>query len=393
MSAFSWLVRSVVAVGLVGLVIFAGEGTLRASERTSVGRCPFGCRANAGPKLPGKSTPQIAELGTIAFVRHVAGADEILLVRADGSGLRRLARLPRSARSQLVWAPDGTRLGVLAQNNGRSGRRTLRPEHLPVSICGSSHPSVPEQTSTATCRPPDWSPDGTRIAYSDGGDVSVIQVASGARRRLNPDDAVQSGNAWSPSGRQIAFDEYQMSDKGGEPASIGWLSVMDAGGRRVTHLAHNAWNQSDPAWSPDGRMIAYTGYRDCTQPGDVFDYCGDGLWVVRVAGRAKRRIVANCVCEQVWSPDGRSIAFADSSGGITLIRADGSGPKQVAATGSAPAWSPDGTTLVYERKENGRADIYVVNLASGTETRVVHNPGSGLASPEADPHWRPPRRG
>ena len=105
---------------------------------------------------------------------------------------------------------------------------------------------------------------------------------------MNPNHAVQSGNAWSPSGTRIAFEEYQLSDKSGEPASIGWLSVMGAGGRRVTHLAHNAWNESGPAWSPDGREIAYTGYRDCTQPGDVFDRCGNGLYVVRVAGKAKR---------------------------------------------------------------------------------------------------------
>ena len=103
--------------------------------------------------------------------------------------------------------------------------------------------------------------------------------------------------------------------------------------------------------------------------------------------------MSKCVCEAVWAPDGRSIAFADSSGGIALIEPDGSGLKQVAATGSAPAWSPDGTTLVYERRQNGRADIYVVDLANGTERRVVHNPGSGLASPEADPHRQPLRRG
>jgi Tol biopolymer transport system component len=335
---------------------------------------------------------QDPELGTIAFVRHVAGADEIVLVRADGSGLRRLARLPRSAKSQLAWAPDGTRIGVLAQNNGRPGG-ALFVLSLSDPRLRKLAPFSPGADIDRYVPPPDWAPDGTSIAYSDGRNVSVVQTASGAPRRLNPNHAVQSGNAWSPSGRQIAFDEYRMSDGGGQPASIGWLSVIDAAGRHVTHLAHNAWNESDPTWSPDGRAIAYTGYRDCTQPGDVFDRCQDGLYVVRVADKTKRRLVAKCVCEAVWSPDGRSLAFADSSGGIALIRADGSGLKQVAATGSAPAWSPDGRTLTFERRENSRADIYVVDLASGTETRVVRNPQSGLAFPDADPHWRPPRRG
>jgi hypothetical protein len=65
---------------------------------------PFAVSATAQVQ-PG----QAPEPGTIAFVRHVAGADEIFWVRADGSGLRRLT-LPRSAQSQLVWAPDGTRV-------------------------------------------------------------------------------------------------------------------------------------------------------------------------------------------------------------------------------------------------------------------------------------------
>ena len=105
-----------------------------------------------------KGPGQAPEPGTIAFVRHVAGADEIFLVRADGSALRRLARLPRSAKSQLAWAPDGMRLGVLSQIRGRSSG-TL----CVLSLSGLKlRKLAPFSTTSDPDRyvpPPDWAPD------------------------------------------------------------------------------------------------------------------------------------------------------------------------------------------------------------------------------------------
>jgi Tol biopolymer transport system component len=92
---------------------------------------------------------------------------------------------------------------------------------------------------------PDWSPDGSRIAYhsdaTGGGDIYVMNADGTAQTRLTTDPALDFGPAWSPDGTQIAFLSDRTPSQG--------VSVMNADGSDQ-HPVHPYGRQAVPAWQP-----------------------------------------------------------------------------------------------------------------------------------------------
>ena len=131
------------------------------------------------------------------------------------------------------------------------------------------------------------------------------------------------------------------------------LYAMNADGHRQKGLSRVPQNrapsrtelffQADPAWSPDGRSIAFSSTRaGVTQ-----------IYVMNADGAGAARRVSNATAdasEPTWSPDGRRIAFAvgDEPTHLSVTRSDGKGAAGALGGGGAsqayPAWSPDGTT-------------------------------------------------
>ena len=103
---------------------------------------------------------------------------------------------------------------------------------------------------------PDWSPDGTKIAFSSarGGDRRQIYVmdADGSQPKKLTDTRDNTDPDWSPDGQKIAFTIHDV---------FLHIDVMDADGNNRARLVHQA---SAPSWSPDGQVIAY--------------YVLDGIW-------------------------------------------------------------------------------------------------------------------
>lgn len=164
-------------------------------------------------------------------------------------------------------------------------------------------------------RDPTWSPDGSLIAFAgsrtpggtdadtyvmaaDGSGVRLVGGTFGEDRR--PD--------WSPDGSQVAFDDY---------VSIWAVSVEDGETTRLSpgpiELRHGP--AAEAAWSPDGRLIAFTRI----EPGTINGRIGAAhLWVTRTDGSRERRLGPErfhgiCQLDATWSPDGSSVAFIDGS--------------------------------------------------------------------------------
>jgi Tol biopolymer transport system component len=217
---------------------------------------------------------------------------------------------------------------------------------------------------------PTWSPDGTQIAFSsrrDGESHLYVMHAdgTGARRLTNsshPDDHP----SWSPNGKRILF------------ARGGALFVVPASGGAAHPVGRPLGEAADPAWSPDGTMIAY----DYREPGTPIHE----LYVMRADGSGKRQLtkLQHVSGLPAWSPDGKRIAFqSDARLGhfeIYTIGADGKGLRQVSrATGDAfePAWSPDGR-LSFSRD----GAIWVDD--NGTQSQLTSGKNN-----DSSPAWRP----
>lgn len=219
--------------------------------------------------------------------------------------------------------------------------------------------------------------DGDYALYAmsaDGGDQGRLTDEAGDSE--TPTGLLfQIDPAWSPDGREIAFT----SKRGGSLD----LYVMDASGENTRRLTSTKDDDAHPTWSPDGTRIAFAR--------------GDGdLYVIPVAGGAATKLTATLMpeYEPAWSPDGASIAYTQRVPG-TLVREvwvlDVASRKSRKVTSLnaqcfTPAWSPDGKTIGFSvNRGGGRYAIHTVGV-DGTGLRRVTPAGGEDAF---EPAWSP----
>jgi TolB protein len=168
--------------------------------------------------------------------------------------------------------------------------------------------------------------------------------------------------AWSPDGRWIAFVRQPWVR---DPSHTDiWLVAPDGSNpRRLTAQVAREHNW-DPAWSPDSSQIAY--YRFMGDRGQI--------WIMNADGTSRRALsdIGDRARYPSWSPDGKKIAFAvqqDRNWDIYLMNADGSGVTRLTDSPEEeirPVFLPGGTKLIYERR--GQLRLLDVDTR---ETRVV----------------------
>jgi TolB protein len=140
--------------------------------------------------------------------------------------------------------------------------------------------------------------------------------------------------AWSPDGRRIAFaadDSDTFRD----------LYVINAEGSGLRRLTRHRVDAVEPVWSPDGRSIAADEYYDGTY----------AIWVVNANGGGERRVTPGWrFTGPTWSRDSRLIAFTHiDTGAVYVANRDGSARRVLVRTTNAccVAWSPDGRLIAF----------------------------------------------
>ena len=175
-----------------------------------------------------------------------------------------------------------------------------------------------------------------------------VYVAGQSRARLVLPAA--SDPAWSPDGRRLAY----LAPGAGGAADV---FVADADGTHPRPLTRSEREETSPTWAPDGRRLAVG--RD----GSIVLLRADGIELRTLARGA----------EPAWSPGGQRIAFS-AAGDLFVVLARGGRPQQVTsspASETSPAWAPDGRRLAYVTDETGAADIRIVDLRSGAVVSVT----------------------
>jgi Tol biopolymer transport system component len=233
------------------------------------------------------------------------------------------------------------------------------------------------------------------IAYSTpGGDIWIMRADGSHRRRLTRSGrGVDFDPDFSPDGRQIVF----RSSRGRyapDRYSIGLeaIRVVDVRTRRQRQIQPYTGGLF-PAWSPDGKAIAFSGLPSDGEPVDTIQLMrpdGSGLVDLGMPGEVA-----------TWSPDGTRIAFAshpgDGNWAVWAMRRDGSERRHLThpvlrppagAHGDAPAdWSPDGSRILYSSEVRGDRELFVMNADGSGKRRVTSWRGGD--SPQA---WLPDGR-
>ena len=262
--------------------------------------------------------------GKIAF--DVAGKG-IFATGPTGKGRRPLARRideepAWSRHGRLAVQRDDTIAGTSSILLRRGGR--LR------ALTGPLSPSGPADIQPA------WSPDGVRVAFAralpaakgrslSGFDIYVARVKGGRLRRLTRDVGNDTQPAWSPNGKRIAFT----SDRAGNQD----VYTVRPNGRGLRRLTGTAAEDSAPSWSPNGKRIAFTSDREGNE--DVFS--------MTARGKALRRLTRGAADEAdpAWSPNGRRIAYAVAGRGLYVMGPTGKRKRRLkgGAGGRHPDWA------------------------------------------------------
>ena len=195
---------------------------------------------------------------------------EIFVMNPDGQTVRRLTKHPQYDASP-AWSPDRQKITFMSfrDEHERQGRVGITGDIWVMNPDGTN-PINLTQSPERWDRSPSWSPDGKQIIFGSAGffkgvvrsDIWVMDADGGNRRNLTNDDAIDVNPDWSPDGKQIAFSSNRDEDGEKDPDANKDIYVMNADGTNPINLTNHPARDSGPAWSPDGKQIAFSSNRE-----------------------------------------------------------------------------------------------------------------------------------
>jgi Tol biopolymer transport system component len=277
----------------------------------------------------------------IAFAsdRHVHGQFQIHVMSASGTGVKRLTNVNAGIGDTTpTWSPDGSRIAFRGPSDVEFGHQLYD-----IFIMNADGSALARLTliASGTDYEPDWSPAGTTIALSSshaatqvnkGKEIFLVSVVGSSYSRITNEPSNETQPAWSPNGKSLAFTSdisghgnlYRVSSAGNEP----WT--------RLTN--HSSFDEMG-AWSPDGKQIVFTSDRSG----------GDReIWTLDVATKAARRLTKSpgADYDPSWqrapATSRATQGTSQRGGGSTTTQSKGSWPTSTAtaSTSSSPTPAP-----------------------------------------------------
>ncbi len=298
--------------------------------------------------------------GIIAFTSVRNGNKEIYTINADGSGLRRLT-FDATADDYPAFSPDGTKIAYLSQASGQNFIKTIN------AASGTEQRIITQITFDLTTNnfcgedfALSWSPDGTKIAFQEFGDIFTINADGSNRQNVTNSPARDSQPAWSPTGVIAYASTLSFGD------GRNGLDIKTTNGGIFAQFGYFTCSSS-PVWSPDSATLAYI---------HGFDLNRYGLIVTeRLNPPFQQDFFRNTCCgsKLTQSPDGNFFALDSfNNEGVVIQIFDRSGEnRRVLINGANPSWGreilqPLSAKATADFDGDGRSDISVFRPSDRT---------------------------
>jgi Tol biopolymer transport system component len=315
----------------------------------------------------------------IAFVSGTGINGTTLQAVTAAGKLRTLATAPTGAHfNSPSWSTDGK----LAWAQFAGTRSRLMIDGKTASTLDDIFPF-----------PASWLPGG-RILYTGNGRINITSLDSGetqkipfqaqftlnrppyVRKRFDQESRTAHpvkgivSPVLSPDGKRVVFEALNQL----------WLMEI---GAKPQQLTNDRFYKEDPAWSPDGKRIAYSSDKAGTED----------IYILDLATKAEKQMTSFAESAEVscaWSPDGKMLAYQDEHGATYTIDIETGAHRRVAAAlfaPSKPSWSADGKALSIgalkaytPRFREGTSQILTVNLETGAQVFTEPAPFKSLST-------------
>jgi Tol biopolymer transport system component/DNA-binding winged helix-turn-helix (wHTH) protein len=230
---------------------------------------------------------------------------------------------------------------------------------------------------------PALSPDGSQVAFQYAGAPHpgiYIAMVGGEKPLQLTENETDHDPAWSPDGREIAFVRFHDSDG---QKSLYVIPALGGSERRIYTAAAPIWADCNVMnWSPDGKYLVFS---ESVEAGTKAR-----LSLLSVSDLTTRPLTSprnqEFDCSPVFSPDGATVAFASGPtgpdpGDLFVVKVAGGQPLPLTTgnSGGHPAWTQDGKEIVFASPAKGGHSLWRISATGGTPQRVA---GAGMDAQE-----------